>query len=187
MSATSYSVVNFICLVMFLCPRVVLHCAQTADPRTNVTFPQHVPLPTSQRMGAQMPATANTQPLNRAPKKSVNGSSNNSAPTRSRSGHIGRARGGTRGSRGRGRGRGKNNGSPQPKQEPSIPGRRKKAIPWTEEEDKRLLTMVKQHGPQNWRKIAEYVGSRTPAQVGRLCRSSVCLVSTNTTFDRLVS
>lgn len=53
---------------------------------------------------------------------------------------------------------------------PPTNGRRRKAIPWTDEEDKRLLEMVDQHGPQNWRIIAEYVGSRTPAQVAQRWR-----------------
>jgi myb proto-oncogene protein len=53
---------------------------------------------------------------------------------------------------------------------PPADNRRRKAIPWSEEEDKRLLDMVTHHGPQNWRTIAGYVGSRTPAQVAQRWR-----------------
>jgi hypothetical protein len=53
---------------------------------------------------------------------------------------------------------------------PPPDNRRRKAIPWSEEEDKRLLDMVTHHGPQNWRAIAGYVGSRTPAQVAQRWR-----------------
>mmetsp|Transcript_55589 Transcript_55589/g.82328 ORF Transcript_55589/g.82328 Transcript_55589/m.82328 type:complete len:563 (+) Transcript_55589:153-1841(+) len=50
---------------------------------------------------------------------------------------------------------------------------RRKATPWTEEEDRRLVAMVKQHGPQNWRTIANGVGSRTPAQVAQRWRKTL--------------
>lgn len=52
-------------------------------------------------------------------------------------------------------------------------GRRRKATPWTAEEDRRLVEMVNQHGPQNWRTIANGVGSRTPAQVAQRWRKTL--------------
>jgi len=54
-----------------------------------------------------------------------------------------------------------------------VGGRRRQAQPWTKEEDKRLLAMVAQHGAQNWRVIANGVGSRTPAQAAQRWRKTL--------------
>ncbi len=51
--------------------------------------------------------------------------------------------------------------------------RRRKATPWTAEEDRRLVEMVNRHGAQNWRTIANGVGSRTPAQVAQRWRKTL--------------
>lgn len=49
---------------------------------------------------------------------------------------------------------------PQP-----IPIKRKKAQPWTPEEDEKLIQAVKTHGAENWIMIAQYVGGgRTRSQ-----------------------
>lgn len=51
---------------------------------------------------------------------------------------------------------------------------RKVAKHWSEEEDERLLQAVNEHGSKNWRKIADFVQTRTAEQSAQRWRKALC-------------